>query len=110
MKTIKITYREMVAEFLLFLKENKALNGYKNAVRSQKRLYFKTIENNINPFTIEPIRVLFNSKQYCELINYAFGWANTIEGHRYWEKLDNKWRRIIEDIEFQLVNEKIYKS
>lgn len=110
MRVIKITYREMVAEFLLFLKENNALNGYQNAVRRQKQSYFKTIENKINPFTIEPIKVLFNSKQYCELINKAFHWASTPEHHGYWEKLDNKWRRIIKDIEFQIVNEKIYKQ
>lgn len=109
MKVIKATYREMVAEFLLFLKENNALNGYRNAVRRQKRSFFKTIENNINPFTIEPIRVLFRQEQYCELINMAFQWASTPEEHRYWEKLDNKWRKRIRDLEIQVVNEKIYK-
>lgn len=106
----RTTYREMVAEFLLFLKENNALNGYQMAVRRQKRLYFKTIENNINPFTIKPIRVLFNPKQYYELINMAFQWSSTPEGHTYWEKLDYKWRRRIKDVEFQIVNEKIYKQ
>jgi len=106
----RLTYREMVAEFLLFLKENNALRGYKKAVREQKLPYFKTIENNINPFTIEPIRVLFRPKQYCELINIAFAWASTPEGHEYWVKLDYKWRKRIKDIEFQIVNEKIYKS
>lgn len=106
----RTTYRQMVAEFLSFLKENNALNGYQNAVRKQKWTYFKTIENNINPFTIEPIKVLFNPKQYCELINMAFQWSLTPEDHAYWEKLDHKWRRRIKNIEFQIVNEKIYKQ
>ena len=106
----RLTYREMVAEFLSFLKENNALNGYQNAVRRLKWTYFKTIENNINPFTIEPIRVLFRPEQYCELINMAFQWSSTLEDHAYWEKLDYKWRRRIKDIEFQIVNEKIYKQ
>ena len=97
----------MVAEFLSFLKENNALRGYQKAVRKQKWSYFKTIENNINPFTIEPIRVLFNPIRYCELINMAFNWATTQEDHEYWEKLDSKWRRRIKDIEIQIVNEKI---
>ena len=109
MKVIKATYREMVAEFLLFLKENNALRGYQKAVRKQKRPYFKTIENIINPLTIEPIRVLFIPKKYCELINLAFHWSSTLEGHEYWEKLDHKWREIIRDLEIQVVNEKIYK-
>ena len=105
----KLTYREMVAEFLSFLKENNALRGYRNAVRRQKRSYFKTIENNINPFTIEPIRILLNPIQYCELINMAFQWSSTPENHKYWEKLDYKWRKRIRNIEIQVVNEKIYK-
>ena len=105
----RTTYRQMVAEFLSFLKGKNALNRYKNAVRKQQRLYFKTIENNINPFTIEPIKVLFNSNRYCELINMAFTWDETLEGHAYWEKLDFEWRKRIGCIEFQIVNEKIYK-
>ena len=110
MKTIKITYRQMVAEFLLFLKKNNALNGYQRAVRKHKWPYIKTIENNINPFTIEPIRVLFNPIRYCELINLAFYWRATPEGHAYWEELDKKWRKMIGDNEFQIVNEKLYKQ
>ena len=106
----RITYRQMVAEFLSFLKENNALNGYQNAVRRQRQLYFKTIENNINPFTIEPIRGLFNPIEYCELINMAFQWSSTPEGCEYWEKIDSKWRRRIKDIELQIINEKIYKQ
>ena len=107
--TKKITYRQMIAEFLSFLKENNALQGYKKALRKQKRFYFKTIENYINPFTIEPIIVLLKPGRYEELINMAFTWANTKENHAYWQKLDHKWRRRIKDIELQIVNEKIYK-
>lgn len=110
MKVIKATYREMVVQFLSFLKENNALRGYQRAVRKQRWSYFKTIENNINPFTIEPIRILFYPIEYCELISMAFYWRATPEGHEYWIKLDRKWRRKIKDIEFQMVNEKIYKQ
>ena len=110
MRTIKITYRQMVAEFLLFLKKNNALNGYQRAVRKQKWWYFKTIENNINLFTIEPIKVLFKQEDYSELINLAFQWSLTPEGQTYWEKLDEKWRIMIGDNEFQIVNEKLYKQ
>ena len=110
MKVIKTTYREMVAQFLSFLKENNALRGYQRAVRKHKWPYIKTIENNINPFTIEPIRVLFNPIRYCELINLAFQWSLTLEGQTYWEELDHKWREMIGDNEFQIVNEKLYKQ
>lgn len=110
MSTIKITYRQMVARFLLFLKENNALNGYRNAVKEYKRSHFKTIENIINPFTIEPIKRLFNPEEYRELIDLSFYWRATPEGHEYWEKLDHKWREMIGDNEFQIVNEKLYKQ
>lgn len=110
MKVIKTTYREMVAQFLSFLKENNALRGYQRAVRKQKWWYFKTIENNINLFTIEPIKVLFKQEEYSELINLAFQWSLTPEGQTYWEKLDHKWREMIGDNEFQIVNEKLYKQ
>ena len=110
MKTIKITYRQMVAEFLLFLKKNNALNGYRNAVKEYRRSHFKTIENIINPFTIEPIKVLFKPEEYRELIDLAFYWRATPEGHAYWEELDQKWRKMIGDNKFQMVNEKIYKQ
>ena len=109
MKTIKITYRQMVAEFLLFLKKNNALNGYQRDVRKQKWWHFKTIENNINPFTIEPIKILFKPEKYEKLIDLAFYWRATPEGRAYWEELDKKWRKMIGDNKFQMVNEKIYK-
>ena len=110
MKVIKATYREMVAEFLSFLKENNALRGYKRAVRRQKLSSFQTIGDEINIFSIKPLSILFTPEMYCELINMAFIWSETKEDHAYWEKLDYKWRRIIKDIEFQIVNEKIYKQ
>ena len=100
----------MVAEFLLFLKENNALRGYQRAVRKQQLSYFQTIGDEINIFSIKPLSALFALGRYCELINMAFTWSKTKEGHEYWEKLDLKWRRIIKDIEFQIVNEKIYRQ
>ena len=106
MKTIKITYRQMVAEFLLFLKKNNALNRYRNAVKEYRRSHFKTIENIINPFTIEPIKILFKPEKYEKLIDLAFYWRATPEGRAYWEELDKKWRKMIGDNKFQMVNEK----
>ena len=106
----RLTYREMVAEFLSFLKENNALRGYQIAVREQKSKCFNTIENKINIFSIEPLKILLCKEQYGELVNRAFTWAKTKEDHEYWEKLDHKWRKKIRDLEIQVVNEKIYKQ
>ena len=110
MRTIKFTHREMIAEFLLFLKENNALRGYQIAVREQKSKYFNTIENKINIFSIQPLKILLCREHYSELVNRAFIWAKTKEDHEYWEKLDHKWRKKIRDLEIQVVNEKIYKQ
>ena len=109
MNTIKITYRQMVEEFLLFLKKNNALNGYRNADKEYRRSHFKTIETIINPLTIEPVRKLFNPEEYRELFDLSFYWRATPEGHEYWEELDKKWRKMIGDKKFQMVNEKICK-
>lgn len=106
----RLTYREMVAEFLSFLKENNALRGYQIAVREQKSNYFNTIENKINIFSIEPLKRLFCKEHYSGLVDKSFTWSSTPEDHEYWEKLDRKWRRRIRDIEIQVVNEKIYKQ
>ena len=100
----------MIAEFLLFLKENNALRGYQIAVREQKSKYFNTIENKINIFSIEPLKILLCKEHYSELVNRAFTWARTEEGHAYWEKLDHKWRRIVRNTDLQIVNEKIYEK
>ena len=81
----------------------------KEALIKQKRRYFKTIENYINPFTIGKIRALLKPREYGELINMAFTWSDTKENHEYWQKLDHKWRKRIRNIELQIVNEKIYK-
>jgi hypothetical protein len=110
MTSKKITHRQMIAEFLLFLKENNALRGYQIAVREQKSKYFNTIENKINIFSIEPLKILFCKEHYSELVNRAFTWARTKEDHEYWEKLDHKWRRIVRNTDLQIVNEKIYEK
>lgn len=40
-----------------------------------------------------------NTEDY-ELINYAFHWASSKEGHDFWEKKDHKLRRMINDETF----------
>jgi hypothetical protein len=110
MTSKKITHRQMIAEFLLFLKENNALRGYQIAVREQKSKYFNTIENKINIFSIEPLKILLCKEHYSELVNRAFTWAKTKEGHAYWEKLNNKWKRIVYNKKIEVVNEKIYEK
>jgi hypothetical protein len=111
MATKKITYRQMIAEFLSFLKENNALRGYQIAVRKQKLNCFNTIENKINIFSIEPLKRLFCCKEhYSGLVDKSFTWDKTEEGHAYWEKLDSKWRRRVRNKQIEIVNEKIYEK
>lgn len=109
---MNITYREMNALFIRFLKENNALNGFKKSVMEQKHKHFKTLENYINPLTIEPIKRLFEeSSRYINIIDLAFTWDRTKEGYAYWSDLNHKWAKmILEKNITQITNEKIYDS
>lgn len=98
-----MTRREIITEFLLFLKKNNAQYKYKKNMMKQKSSHFITIENKINPLTIEPMKLLLTREYYHELINCAFRWAQTEEGHNYWYKLDYKWRRKINHINNKLI-------
>lgn len=103
----EITYRQMEAEFLQFLKENNALHKFRKNVKKQKYCSFVTLENYINPFTIEPIKKLFTLEGYNNLVNFAFIWSETKEGHDYWSNLDRKWGNKFIGITIKIINEKI---
>lgn len=77
-------YKSIIYALFTFLKSEGALVAFMVNLFTQKndRSYFKwpqTIQNlqKINPHN---------------LINEAFQWNKTPEEHRFWEKLDEKWR------------------
>lgn len=104
----KLTYREIVREFLLFLKTEHVYKRYITLVKTQRKSQIKNWGNSINILTISHIKQCFkNSDNLCNLIDYAFLWAATTEGHEFWLALNDKWRDKMKDVE--IVNEKINK-
>ena len=115
------TLAQCKREFINFLKENNAYEAYKYNVRQNKQLTKSTSTPyslfsiiNINPFSplIKKAYSLYNGLTFdeddamkcrrdyvkihiCELINYAFTWAETKEGELFWRRLDSKWKHYL---------------
>ena len=109
--TRKLTYREIIREFLLFLKKENAYEKYIEAIKQQKKREFKNFGNYINVLTINSLKRCFKSESnisISRLIDYAFHWESTKEGHDFWSALDIKWCNKMKYVE--LVNEKLTNS
>lgn len=95
--------KEVIRHFLKFLKENGVYQMYKaNLMKNVNR-------DNYVGFTYGiQLKVLYNpsgSKRKFsiylaeELINYAFCWAETPQGHDFWSHLSGRWHEYL-DINF----------
>jgi len=106
--TRELTYREIVREFLLFLKKENAYKQYIEAIKKQKTSEIKNWGNEINILTIPRLKECFiNSSGLVYLIDSAFHWAVTKEGHDFWSALDKKWHGKMKNTE--IVAEQINK-
>lgn len=79
--------RKIIKEFLNFLKINNAIKSYRiNSITflGQKETITKE-EIALQPFSNK----LF--KNPLDLIDYAFVWEDTKEGHQYWSCLNSQW-------------------
>ncbi len=104
----KLTYREIIREFLLFLKKENAYKEYIKAIKRQKKGEFKNLGNYINVFTINSLKICFKSDSNIgNLIDNSFHWDATKEGHYFWSELDRKWCDKMRNVE--MVTEKINK-
>jgi len=104
----ELTYREIIREFLLFLKKENAYKEYIKAIKQQKKVQFKNWGNEINVLTIHHLEKCFrNGYGLGSLIDNAFHWDSTEEGFDFWSELDKKWRDKMKDTE--IVAEKINK-
>lgn len=102
----KLTYREIIREFLLFLKKENAYKEYIKAIKRQKKGEFKNLGNYINVLTIYPLKECFrNNGKLRRMIDYSFHWDDTKEGFDFWSELDKKWCDKMKDTE--LVAEKL---
>ena len=102
----KLTYREIIREFLFFLKKENAYKKYIKAIKQQKKGEFNNFENYINVLTISSLKRCFrNGSNIPYLIDSSFHWASTKEGHNFWSELDIKWNDKMKDTE--IVAEKL---
>lgn len=105
--TRELTYREIIKEFLFFLKKENAYKEYIKAIKQYRKKEFRNWENYINILTIKPLKnCVINNIAY--LIDCSFTWSSTEEGHDFWSALDKKWRDKMKDIE--IVAEKITEN
>jgi hypothetical protein len=102
----KLTYREIVREFLLFLKTEHVYKQYIEATKIQRKSEIKNWGNEINILTIPHLKECFrDSCGLGFLVDKAFIWDSTKEGFDFWSVLDNQWQDKMRNIE--IVNEKL---
>ena len=99
---------EIRMEFIKFLKNNNAYDEYLYAVRDKikeykdydkiKPLYLYCL---INPLVRPKLNQIFQGKHPKDIIDRSFCWADTQQGHRFWEKLNDKWNDIAYEITIQ---------
>ena len=108
----KLTYREIIREFLFFLKKENAYERYIKEIKRQNKRELKNWGNYINVLTIDSLKNCFknDSTRYSNigyLIYNAFLWSATKEGFDFWSALDTKWSYKMRNIE--MINEKTNK-
>lgn len=105
----QITYKELKQLFINFLKENKALKQYKVNLIEQKSNLFTEYINYIDFFTIGNIKMCIVYEEFNEFINNSFTWAKTLQGHKFWETLDKKWRQTTKKYSYRIIDiNKVY--
>ncbi len=95
--------KELKLKFLQFLKTNDAFKKYKQNIIAQSidksRLGDALSILSCQKFILANSRLGqdFQYYQYfTQLINYAFCWSETTQGHDYWEDLSVKWENEVE--------------
>lgn len=79
-KQIMDKNKDNLRRFCIFLKDNNA--------------YYPFIKN--CNFDSNYIKQRINRYSYA-IISCSFTWANTLESHDFWQKIDNKWRTYVNE-------------
>lgn len=83
--------KEMLAEFVRFLKERGAFTIYVRYV-NETYGYYRFFERYVNIANANT-----NAKAICRgLIINAFSWNKTKEGHEFWFNLHNEWINFVD--------------
>ena len=104
----------IIKEFIKFLSKNNVLKSYLTNISSQS-YYRLDSSDKANVFSMLSIcnGAFFHINEFSrdkyrgeELINYAFNWSRTDEGHDFWSNINRKWRTTFRNI---VKNKKINK-
>lgn len=86
--------KEYIKRFKRFLKEENVYPQYRSNLLNNKNKYSffnSRCKHNVYRF--------FCECSIWDLLNYAFCWVETKEGHYFWKKLNIKWNYYIEQNE-----------
>lgn len=88
---------EIKLMFLQFLKERDLMEKYKRSIMPY--IPKEKLGDVMNPLGCERVRYMaeyangtLNYHTYfTQLVNHAFSWADTQEGHEFWSNISDKW-------------------
>ena len=89
---------ELKLKFLQFLKKHDALDNYKkNIMKFINKSRFGDVMNVLSCPKIIGLLYKVNGEvnyyeYFTQLINYAFYWRDTQQGHNYWKELNSLWK------------------
>lgn len=107
MTNVEEIRREILTDFVAFLKKHNVYTKYRENMANEHTKYRCYGFKNMHEAKIKWRDVFFNgicihvlydstksmNVEHClNLINYAFQWYDTPEGKAFWSNLDSKWR------------------
>lgn len=105
-----MTVEHYIKFVLRFLKDNKVYYAYlynakKTLINRQKEDYFLdvSLNNYIETFS----QRLYKCNTMPQFINFGLKWIDTIEGYKFWEKINEDFKR---EFERELKTEKLMES
>jgi len=104
-KAVKELRRQILKEFFKFLKEKEVYTKYKKNIadcvvremypyetkEEKRRHWYNAYQNGVYVKVLHNGIYKMNYERCRELINYAFTWSETLEGHNFWHALSSEW-------------------
>lgn len=84
----KFFFKKMAFNFVKFLQREKCLDSFYEIIQSERSEKTRSLWGHPSEFH------LFLRKYYDRpdmWLQSAFEWSNTIQGHRYWQRIQTKW-------------------
>lgn len=75
---------ELKEVFIKFLKDNNCYHEFCFNIRQEYNIGIETV---------------FNYFSHYNWIRFAFSWGRSEQGYEYWDKINDKWIDLLEDLE-----------